>query len=184
MLAAAVAAPFVRPAGGRTRWELALIFGASTALYLFSSANQYALLQWNTGVRYLVPAGPLLFIALVPVLLALPVWGRALLVLPTAVISWCLAMAREDVPTSLLQVLLGGFQLPFLTVLRKTAAAYAPFLTQGVSPLPLFAIAAVILWLVWRRAKLARPAAVAGEWPEAAATAPAVPERAVLTGRP
>lgn len=151
MLAAALLAPFVR---GRARFlsadELALALGASAALWLFSSANQYAALQWNTGVRYLVPAAPLLFLALVPVLPRLPAPARWLLVLTTLVVSWCVAMAREDVPTSLVRIFVGGFELPFLTVLGKTASAYAPFLEGRASPLPLFALVGIVLWLIWR----------------------------------
>jgi hypothetical protein len=139
---------------GRERFlsgsELALAFGASAALWLFSSANQFAALQWNTGVRYLVPAVPLLFVALVPVLLRLPAAARWLLILPTLIVSWCVAMTREDVPTALVRVFIGGFELPFLTVIGKTAAAYAPFLEGRPSPLPLFAVAGAVLWLVWR----------------------------------
>jgi hypothetical protein len=157
MLLAAFAAPFMRRRERPIAYELTVILGASAALYHFSSANQNALLQWNTGVRYLVPAVPLFFIALVPVLMRARPLVRFLLVAPTVVISWSVAMAREDVPTSLMHVLLGGFELPFLTVLRKTAAGYAPFLQDsGVSALPILTLLAVTLWLLWR-----------GHWPAA-----------------
>jgi hypothetical protein len=150
MLIAALFAPFVRRENGPTGSELALILGGSLALYLFSSANQFALLQFNTGVRYLVPLVPLLFIALVPVLLRLsPLW-RFVLIVPTMAISWSVSMARESVPVSLSHVFLGGFELPWLTVLRKTAGAYAPFLEQGASPIPLFCLLGVTLWFIWR----------------------------------
>jgi hypothetical protein len=93
---------------------------------------------------------PLLFIALVPVLLRLsPVW-RFVLIVPTVAISWSVSMARESVPVSLSHVFLGGFELPWLTVLRKTAGAYAPFLEQGASPIPLFCLLGVTLWFIWR----------------------------------
>ena len=153
MLVAAFAAPFLRlerAEGAPSRSELAWIFLAFLGLYLFSSANQFANLQWNTGVRYMVPAVPLLFLATVPVLLRMPAWLRWTLIVPTLVVSWCVSMAREDVPRSLLQVFMTGFELPTLTVLRKMASGYAPFLAEGVSPLPLFCLVGVILWLVWR----------------------------------
>lgn len=150
MLLAAFSAPFFRSRGVVSRSELWLIFSAFAGLYLFSSANQFASLQWNTGVRYLVPAVPLLFYALVPVLSAIAPGWRYALVIPTVAISWSVSMARESVPVSLGRIFLGGFELPFLTVLRKTASAYAPFLSEGVSPLPIFALVGVILWLVWR----------------------------------
>jgi hypothetical protein len=159
MLLAAFAAPLLlrrrstegRPTPLLSGAEFALAFGASAALWLFSSANQYALLQWNTGVRYLVPATPLLFAALVPVLLRAGPLARYLLVAPTVAVSWSVAMAREDVPTSLTHIFVGGFELPFLTVLRKTASGYAPWLeATGVSPLPIFALVGITLWLLWR----------------------------------
>lgn len=152
MLIVALAAPFVRRPGGPSRSELAMIFGASLGLYLFSSSVQFAALQFNTGVRYLVPAVPLLFLALVPVLRALPFWGRVLVVLPTLAVSWSVAMAREDIPTSLAHVFLGGLRLPWLTVLEKTSSAYAPFLDGRATPIPLFLVAGVVLWAVWRGA--------------------------------
>lgn len=151
MLVAAIAAPFVKTdfwTPGRR--ELAFIFGASAAIYLFNSGNQFALLQWNTGVRYMVPTVPLLFIALVPVLLRSPRWLSWTLIIPTLVISWSVAMAREGVPGSLGRIFGSGLELPWLTVLEKTAGAYAPFLEGRASPLPIFALLAVILWFIWR----------------------------------
>src|SRR5690606_27596349 len=58
MLAAAAAGPLVarRVPGAADRRELALVFAASAALWLFNSANQFSHLQFNTGVRYMVPA--------------------------------------------------------------------------------------------------------------------------------
>ncbi|MCI0437043.1 MAG: DUF2079 domain-containing protein [Gemmatimonadetes bacterium] len=151
MFAAAVAAPFLRKrAGAPAREQLALIFGASAALLIFISSVQFAFLQWNTGIRYIVPAVPLLFMALVPVLLALPRWAMLSLIVPTVAISWSVAMTRDAVPSALARVFLHGFELPWLTVLRKTAAGYAPFLADGASPLGLFVLIAVVLWLVWR----------------------------------
>lgn len=130
--------------------EAAFAFGSVAALWLFSSANQYGFLQWNTGIRYMVPAVPLLFVAAVPALLSLPRLWQIVLVVPTVVTSWSVAMVREDVPSSVARVLLGGFELPWLTVLRKTAPAYAPFLEEGASPLPLFCLLGVLLWFLWR----------------------------------
>ncbi|MEX2048825.1 MAG: hypothetical protein WEB90_04545 [Gemmatimonadota bacterium] len=151
MLVAAAAAPFLRNhSGAPGARELLLIFGSTVALWLFASANQFSNLQFNTGVRYLVPAVPLLFVALVPVLLRAPrllVWA---LVLPTMAISWSVSMAREDVPTSLTRVFLMGPELPWVTVLARMASGYTPFLADGVSPLMILAALAVVVWLIWR----------------------------------
>ena len=155
LLVAAVAAPLVRRSElSPPRRALWLIFGASAALWLFNSANQFANLQWNTGVRYMVPAGTLLFFAALPVLRRMPSVIAATLVLLSLVISWSTSMARESVPLSLARVFTGGFELPWLTVLEKTAGSYAPFLEQGTSPLPLFVLTGAVLWLIWRRVPL------------------------------
>ena len=151
MLLLAFLAPFTkRGTGSPSGVELAVIFAGFAGLYLFSSSNQFAFLQWNTGVRYLVPGVPLLFLALVPVLLRMRRSLALLAVIFTGAISWSVAMARADVPTSLARILLQGFELPWLTVLRKTASAYAPFLEAGASPIALFCLVGALIWLIWR----------------------------------
>lgn len=157
MFLAALAAPFLRNRdrdGGPSGRELALIFGATTALYLFASSVQFAAMQFNTGVRYMVPAAPLLFIALVPVLLRLPRWAAIALILPTVLISWSVAMTREGVPVALWRILTTGPELPWLTVLRKMSGAYAPFLAAHPSPIPVFILVALLLWVLWRNAPI------------------------------
>jgi hypothetical protein len=72
------------------------------------------------------------------------------LVVPTVAISWSVAMARESVPVSLSRIIHGGFELPWLTVLQKMSGAYAPFLAEHPSPVPLFLLVGVVLWLIWR----------------------------------
>ncbi len=159
MLALAAVAPFVRRRPGEPQGsELSLIFGVTAALYLFLASVAFAFLQWNTGVRYIVPAVPLLFVALVPVLLRLPVWGRWLAIVPTVCISWSVSMTRDAVPGALSRVFLKGFELPWLTVLRKTSSGYLDFLADGASPIALLCLTAVIIWLLWRGHSMARAA--------------------------
>jgi hypothetical protein len=153
MLLAALAAPFVpRRAGTADRAELVVIALAAGALLVFNSANQFAHLQWNTGVRYMVPAVPLVFLAVVRVLLAVPRWVRATLVVPSLVISLAVTMMREDVLTSLEQLVRGGPVLPILLVLAKTAEAYAPFLAGRTQPFGVLAVGfvGVLVVLIWR----------------------------------
>ncbi len=122
------------------------------ALLLFSAANQFSNLQWNTGVRYLVPAVPLLFLLVVPVLRALPRWAAVGLVVPTLVISVAVSMMREGVAPSLSLLFTVGPTLPVLLTLQKTAAAYAPAMAGGVQPfgaLAVLGLAAGVV-LIWR----------------------------------
>ena len=160
LLAAGLAAPFVtRGPGDPDRREMTVALVAVASLWLFSSANQFANLQWNTGVRYLVPAAPLLFLLAIPVLRAMPMWGRLALVAPSVVISLAVAMMREDVVTSVGMLVTTGPTLPILIVLQKTAGAYAPFLAGGVQPFGVMAIAllALAVWLTWRFRRAAAP---------------------------
>ncbi len=152
LLALALFAPLFRErSGGPTASELTFILSACAALFVFNSANNFAFLQWNTGVRYMVPAAPLLFLAAVPVLLKIRPLLAYSVVVVTVTISWSAAMVREDMRTSVLKILTAGFELPWLTVLHKSAGAYAPFLQDGVSPLPLFCLVGAVLWVVWSR---------------------------------
>jgi hypothetical protein len=164
MLVAAFAAPrYSRSTGGLPGAELLLIYGASTALYLFSSGISYAALQFNTGIRYLMPAVPLLFLALVPVLVNSPRWVAWLLAAPTVVVSFAVSMTRENVPVALMRLATFGPELPWYTVLQKTRFVYAPALPTAGVPLALLAAAGVALWLLWRSkplgaARMRRPA--------------------------
>lgn len=156
LLLAGLAAPFLtRRREQPVRPELGLIFGAALALYLFNSSVQFAALQWNTGVRYMVPAAPLLFLAAIPVLLQLPRGWRYGIIIPTLVISWVVTMMRESVPASFGQLLRSGPQLPWVITLKKTAEAYAPFLRENAAAAALavgvYAVTGLLLWLLWRR---------------------------------
>lgn len=152
MLLAAFAAPLVRREGGDpSRAQLGWIFAAFGALYVFSSANQFARLQWNTGVRYLVPAVPLLFLALVPVLRRMPAWLRIVLIGASVVISLAVSMTRESVPDALHLVFTRGPTLPVFIVLEKMASGYPALQFGPLAPLLLFAALGLLLFVVWRR---------------------------------
>jgi hypothetical protein len=159
LLVAAFAAPLVkRRPGGPTARELFWVLAAFVALYLFSSANQFANLQFNTGVRYMVPAAPLLFLAAVPVLLRAPTVLRWLLVVPTLVISWAVAMTREDVATALGIVASKGPVLPLSEVLEKVASGYPQLAPPVFLPLLVYGVLAAILWRIWHGSAALAPA--------------------------
>ena len=151
LLALAIAAPFVPrtaqdPDPRATAWMLA----AAAGLYVFSSANQFALLQWNTGVRYLVPATPLLFLCALPVLRQLPRLAAALVLGASVVLSLAVSMTRESIPDALRLTLAEGPTLPVFIVLRKMASGY-PVLQFGVlGPLVAFGALLAALWGLWR----------------------------------
>lgn len=140
------------PAGRAAREEGVVVWLAFAALWLFNSANQFASLQWNTGVRYMMPVVPLLFLRAVPLLRTGPRIPVRVLVGLSVLISLAVTMMREDVLTSLRLLVTTGPTLPVLLVLERTAAAYAPFLGHGVQPWGILAVLllAAVLWLVWR----------------------------------
>jgi hypothetical protein len=132
-----------------TRRQTAVIAAYFVGFLLFCSANQFARLQWNTGLRYLLPLVPFCFLYAVPVLERLPAVPRRWMLALAITVSWALAMARESVPESLLRVFVAGPELPWLTVIGKTAPQYVPFLEGAPSPLAALALAAAAVAALW-----------------------------------
>lgn len=142
------------------RRERRLVLAMSVALLLFCAANQYSRMQFNSGFRYLVPLVPLLFLLLADHLVRMPRWLLVLVSALAVLQSWVLAVFRASVPESWALFLGEGLQLPWLRVLRMTAAEDSP-----VRTLPLLATAIlgvtfiVILGLWWGSSKLESRAA-------------------------
>jgi hypothetical protein len=133
--------------------ELAVTLGLVAALYLFCSGISYTRLQFNSGIRYMAPSFPFLFLAASIGLRRLP--PKALYFVAVAAIgqAWCMAMYRDvergaGVFEPILRVFTGGFQLPVLTVASRMEYLREYF-AVGVSPLPLFAVMAAILVGIW-----------------------------------
>ena len=99
---------------------------------------------------------PFLFVPAAITLMRLPLRLGYLLGVASVALAWCMAMYRDverglGVLEPVLQVFLGGFQLPALTVLSRMGSSYGNYFSRGVSPLPLFFLAAAILYGVWSR---------------------------------
>ena len=156
LLLFALLAPFVRTGKGIEipRRELWTMLGVFLALWVFFSGSNYTRLQFNTGLRYMAPIIPFLFVPAAAVLVRLPrSIGRIVAVLSIA-LTWCLAMYREverplGVLDPVLRTLVDGFRLPVLTTLDRTGGAYGGLGTDGTSPLALFALAAALVACVW-----------------------------------
>jgi hypothetical protein len=161
LLLLAFAAPLIRPRSrvwSPSRSELGWIGVAFVGLLLFNSANQFANLQFNTGVRYMVPVAPLLFLAVVPVLLSLPRVVAAAPVALSLLITIAVSMTREAVPTALRLLVTEGPTLPVLTVLRKMSSGYDVTL-PGWSFWIVALVLALVLYIVWRPATIKRATA-------------------------
>ncbi len=131
--------------------ELWCCVGLTVVFFLFAAANQYGRLQFNSGVRYVVPVVPFVFLLAAGVLLALPRPLAIVLAVVTTYWSWCLAMYRDveqplGVLDPLVHVTLEGLRLPWLTTLERLG--YVP---MGTSPLPLLLLVALGLWALWCR---------------------------------
>jgi hypothetical protein len=153
LLVLAIAAPFLVRKGKsflppREAWFCLII---SLVFIVFFSFVQYTRLQWVTGIRYLAPILPFLFLPAAAVFLRLP---RAIglgLALVSLVINWSIAMVRSQgtVFENVQRVFLEGPQLPWLTVFGKTATQYAPWLT-AVSPTFILLLTAALIYLIWK----------------------------------
>jgi hypothetical protein len=154
----ALAAPFVDRGPGRRLpgLEFAAASGIVLGLWLFCGGVNYARLQFNTGVRHLAPIFPFIFILAAIVLVRLPLRLAIAVGVVSVAQSWCLAMYRDveigplGVFDSVVQVFLGGFQLPALTTVSRIGGGLAAYFPNGVSPLPLFALAGALLYVIWK----------------------------------
>jgi hypothetical protein len=160
----ALALPFLkRRVASLPRGDLITCFVFTAAFFLFFSSVHYTRWQFNTGVRYLAPVFPFLFLPAALVLRELPALARRLIVIGSVSLAWCMAMARDvsggkvdlaDPDTGLgvldpvIAVLTGGFQLPALTTLSRMQA-YVDTVGARVSALPLLGLTAAVLLLVW-----------------------------------
>jgi hypothetical protein len=152
LLVLACAALFVRGVTRRylKRGEEVFIWLTCACLWLFASSTQFARLQWETGVRYLIPAVPLLFLPAAALLVVMPRVPVCVVAVLAVVQSWCLAMVRADPLASIATVLAAGPQLPWLTTLGRMGSQYgrsAGWLAshQIVVVAPVAAVA-VVLW--------------------------------------
>jgi len=137
----------MRLVGSREAWCSAWFCGL---FFLFCSANQYGRMQFNSGVRHIVPVSPFLFLIAAGVLLRMPsalAWCVGVI---TAYWSWCLAMYRDveqgfGVFESLIHVTFEGFRLPWLKTLESLG-----YVRSQATAIPLLVLFSTITWALWR----------------------------------
>ncbi|MFQ5666586.1 MAG: glycosyltransferase family 39 protein [Candidatus Binatia bacterium] len=137
----------IRLTARRETWCIG-IFGA--VFFLFCAANQYGRLQFNSGVRHVVPVTPFIFLIAAGVLVRLPKVLALVVGLVTAYWSWCLAMCRDvergrGVVEALSHITLTGPHLPWLTTLERMG-----YVSSGTFEVPVLALTAILLWVLWR----------------------------------
>jgi hypothetical protein len=136
--------------------ELAALLLIPLGLLLFCSGIVYTRLQFNTGLRYLAPLLPFLFVPAAIVLYRMPRRLAAFISIAAVAQAWSMAMYRDvergrGVLDPVLQVFIGGFQLPLLTVLSRLSGQYGDYSSMGVSPLPIFAVLGAVIFVIWSR---------------------------------
>lgn len=133
--------------------EMAFLLVLFVAFWVFFSGSNYTRLQFNTGIRYMVPMFPFMFVLASVVLVRLPRLAIYLVAVISITESWCLAMVRDvesgpGLLNPILHVFLGGFKLPWLTTLSRMNL-FERFFKTGVSPLPFFCLTAVVIYGIW-----------------------------------
>jgi len=126
------------------------VMACFVGVLLFSSANQFGRLQWNSGFRYLVPLLPFLFLALVDRWRRLPPAARATIAATVVLHSWVLTVFREPVQISWRLFLSEGIQLPWSRVVRMTTAHPGSLLGSWLLPAALLLGTGLVCWGIWR----------------------------------
>jgi hypothetical protein len=129
--------------------ELGFVVLFCVLFFLFAAANQYGRMQFNSGVRHIVPVTPFLFLLAAGPLARMPLPAAVLIGILATYWSWCLAMYRDveqgmGVLESVIHVTLEGFRLPWLTTLQQLGYV------ANASVAPVFALTAAVLWVLWR----------------------------------
>jgi hypothetical protein len=135
-----------RLVGSREAW---FVFLYTVAFFLFAAANQYGRMQFNSGVRYVVPVTPFLFLIVAGVLLKMPRWLAVTIGFVATYWSWCLAMYRDveqgwGVFESVIHITREGVRLPWLKTLELMG-----YLPQGLSALPILLLTGAVVWVLW-----------------------------------
>jgi hypothetical protein len=133
------------------RRERRFVAACFLAILLFSSANQYARLQWNSGFRYLVPLVPFICLALADHWVRLPRWSRLSIWIFVGLHSWVLTVFRENsLLLSWSDFFHEGIQLPWFRVLRMTSAPDSWLLKGQVVPIAILSVTFLVCCTIWR----------------------------------
>lgn len=150
---------FALAVAARRPRESAFAAGLCVASWLFFASIYYSRLQFNTGVRYMALLFPFLFLSTAETLVRLPRPLAWIIGGSSIAFTWCMAMYRDmergwGVAEPVLNVLRHGPQLPAILVLQRLGGAYGEEVRMLLSPWPVFAAAAMMLWMIWRRAEV------------------------------
>jgi hypothetical protein len=118
---------------------------------MFTCANQYSRLQFNSGFRYLAPLVPFLMFALADHWIRLKPTVRLIVGSLVVFHSWVLTAYRElSLVTSWKQLFTEGPQVAWYRVLGLTASPDNPWLGNWWVPTAILAVAAMVATGIWR----------------------------------
>jgi hypothetical protein len=117
---------------------------------LFTSANQYSRLQFNSGFRYLLPLVPFMMLAIADHWRRFRPWMKWTVAVVAVVHSWVLTVFREPVGRSWQMLFEEGPQLPWYRVLSLTGDPSSPWLGTWWLPTIVLASGMLIAWTIWR----------------------------------
>lgn len=129
--------------------EFSFILTFSLLFFLFCVANQYGRMQFNTGVRHIVPVTPSLFLIAAGVLLRFPTGLAALVGIVGTYWSWCLAMYRDveqgwGVLESVTHITFEGVRLPWLSTLTNMG-----YFSAAAPVFPVVVVVTAVLCAIW-----------------------------------
>jgi hypothetical protein len=154
LLAVAALAPRFRDRVSLPPLETWACVGIFAALWIFFSGSNYTRLQFNTGMRYMAPVVPFLFVPAAVVLKRFPAMLLAVAALLSVFLTWALAMYREverplGVLDPVVKTLVEGPQLPVLEALERTGGAYGGLGAGGTSALVPMLFAGAVIAVIW-----------------------------------
>ncbi|MCB1018647.1 MAG: hypothetical protein KDC27_01910 [Acidobacteria bacterium] len=131
------------------------LYGVTGGLWLFLSGLDYNAIQDNTGIRYMAPAFPFLFVAAAFALGRMPRAAAVGLAGASLLVNWCLAMFRDvergrGVLDPLLDLFADGPALPALTTLARIEGPWAGLAGSPWTALALYAVVGGVVWAIWR----------------------------------
>ncbi|MCO6511923.1 MAG: hypothetical protein J5I65_14150 [Aridibacter famidurans] len=133
--------------------EFWTLIAMTVTLWVFFSGSNYTKLQFNTGIRYLAPVFPFLFIPVAMVLRRLPARLVWLIGIFSVALAWATAMYRDverglGVADPVVRTALGGFELPAIRTVSNMEA-FQHLIPDGASSLALLLFGAVLVAYIW-----------------------------------
>lgn len=131
------------------------LYAVVGGLWLFLSGLDYNAIQDNTGIRYMAPAFPFLFVPAAFALRAMPHVAASALAGTSLLINWCLAMYRDvergrGVLDPLMDLFTSGPALPALTTLSRIEGPWAAWAGSSWTVAAIYVAAWAVLWRIWR----------------------------------